>query len=753
MIKQALTVAKQEVKGLVDHPTAYVLAIAFLGVSLFLTFRNMYAMGVATLRPFFDLLPVLFAVLIPAITMRSLAEEERAHTLGWLLAQPVSEWEVVLGKFLGTWLFVLIVLAGTVPTGIGVLLVSDADPGIMFAQYLGAAFLAAQLTAVGLWASSITRNQITSFIVAAVISFVLFLIGLPGIQFGIPPIVAGAVGHLSVLSHFENVARGVVDLRDVIYFVSAAGLFIVLAVTAVSRARLSPRGADSKRLRTGTAVVAVIVIAVNLLGGQIHGRLDLTRGGLFTLSEGSRSILGGLDDLVQVTLFASQELPPEIQLELRDVRDLLSDMKGSSDGNLSVTEVNPDNSEDAAAQAAAYGVQQVEFNVMRNDEFEVRRGYYGLVATYADDREVFPVIDRTDDLEFRLVSAIARMTATSKKSVLFVSDAGAKPATAIPGMQDVLGDRYDLRAMSLTNDSLPAPSPDSVSVVVVAGPTGPLDSVTVRHIQSYVDRGGAALFLLDPIEIDPQTGESIPIHTGLEPLLAERGVRMADSVLVDLASSERVNVGQQGAFSVIAAYPLWPIVLPAGDNVMTRGMSGMTLGWAGAMEITDSTQATPIWVTSEAGGVRGATLSILPQQDFAPPEGQMGVRVAAAALDASQETEASGEGEGDGGGGPGRIVVVADGTFAEREFVQANPQNIIFVANAIDWLAQEEALIRIRSKDRTPPNLVFTSDTTRDVLKWGNLAGMPLLFALFGLFRVTGRRRRAEARWKEVVEP
>jgi ABC-2 type transport system permease protein len=746
MIKQMLTVAKQEVKSLVDHPTAYVLAIAFLGVSLFLTFRNMYGMGVATLRPFFDLLPVLFAVLIPAITMRSLAEEEKEHTLGWLLAQPVNEWGVVLGKFLGTWVFVLLVLAGTLPTAIGVLLLSDADPGIMVAQYLGAAFLAAEFTAIGLWASSITRNQITSFIVAAVISFVLFLVGLPGIQVGVPPIVAGALGRLSVLTHFGNVARGVVDLRDVIYFLSGAGLFLVLAVTAVSGARLARGRADSKRLRTGTAAIAVIVVVVNLLGGQIHGRLDLTRGGLFTLSGGTREILGNLNDLVHVTLFASSELPPEVQLELRDVRDLLSDMKGASDGNLSVTEVDPDDSEDAAAQASSYGIQQVEFNVMRNDEFEVRRGYYGLVATYADDREVFPVIDRTDDLEFRLASAISRMTATSKKTVLFVTDAGAKSSTAIPGIQQVLGERYNLRALSLTNDTLAAPSPDSFAVMVVAAPTGPMDSVAVRNVRSYVDAGGPALLMLDPVEVDPQSGQPIPIHTGLEPLLADRGVRVADSVVVDLSSAERVALGQQGPFSVIASYPLWPIVQPAGDNIVTRGMSGLTLGWAGALEITDSSQATPLWVTTEAGGVRDASMSILPQQDFASPEDQTGVRVVAAAIDTPPDSASA-------TGPPGRIVVIADGTFAEQEFVQSNPQNLVFVANAIDWLAEDEALIRIRSKDRTPPNLVFTSDTTQDLLKWGNLAGMPLLFALAGLFRVTGRRRRAERRWKEVVEP
>jgi ABC-type uncharacterized transport system involved in gliding motility auxiliary subunit len=97
------------------------------------------------------------------------------------------------------------------------------------------------------------------------------------------------------------------------------------------------------------------------------------------------------------------------------------------------------------------------------------------------------------------------------------------------------------------------------------------------------------------------------------------------------------------------------------------------------------------------------------------------------------------------------MIVVGDASFLESQFARANPQNVTFAANAIDWLAQDESLIRIRSKNRTPPALAFTSDWSRNFMKWGNLVGVPLLFVLFGVMRVTGRRRRAEARWKEVV--
>ena len=739
MSARVWTVAKQELRGYFDQPTAYVLAVAFLAISLFLLFRSMYAAGVASLRPLFDLLPILFAVFIPAATMRSLAEERRGGTLEWLLAQPLTETEVVLGKFLGDWLFVLAALAGTVPTALGVLLASPADGGIMVAQYVGAALLAAQLVALGLWASSFTRNQITAFIVAATLSFALFLIGLPVVQIGLPPSISGALARLSVVSHFENVARGVVDLRDVLYFASTAALFLVLATGAVARDRLSHGRPDYRRLKVGAGVTAVLVVVLNLLGSHIRGRVDLTRGNLFTLAEGTREIVGDLDDLVQIKLFASDELHPDIQLQLRDVRDLLADMARASNGNLVVSVMNPDEDDDAEEEANALGIYPVDFNVLSSDEFQIRRGYYGLAVTYADEREVMPIIERVDDLELRLASAIASMTTETRPGVAFVQGYGAKGPFEIPGLREGLADRFSLRSVDLSGDSAPPLSRDSTEIVVLAAPTQPVDSAALARVQDFVARGGAALLLLEAPQLDPQSPMASPLFSGAEKLLEGRGLSFEPQLVFDLASSERVSLGRRGLFNVISPYPLWPVTLPAGDHPTTRGLASLTLGWAGALEITDSTRVHPLWQTTEAAGLQEAGGLVMPDQDWNRPDEELAVRTVAAAVEPAE------------GSGEGRMVVVSDGSFAEGQFVQANPGNLVFLANAIDWLAQDEALMSIRAKDRTPPSLVFTSDLERNALKWGNLAGVPLLLALFGVVRVTGRRRRAETRWREVV--
>ncbi|MGD8289808.1 MAG: Gldg family protein, partial [Gemmatimonadota bacterium] len=626
------TVARRELKGYFDQPTAYVLIVAFLGITLFLAFRTMYASGVASLRPIFDLLPILFAVFVPAATMRTLAEERRSKTLEWLLAQPLNEIEVIVGKFLGDWLFVMLALAGTIPTAIGVLLVSDADAGIVIAQYIGAGLLAAQFVALGLWASSFTRNQITAFIVAAAVAFALFLIGLPIVQIGVTPAIAGFLARLSVLSHFQNVARGVVDLRDVVYFVSTCGLFIMLALGAVQRDRLSRGRTEWQRMRLGTIVVAALVLMVNLLGSYIRGRIDLTSNNLYTLEQGTRDLLGDLDDIVQVKLFASSELPPELQLQLRDVRDLLSDMRRASNGNLVVTDVDPDEDEDAAEEAGQLGIRPVEFNVLRDDQFEVRRGYYGLAVVYADDSDVTPVIQSTDDLEFRLASAIYDMTTTDRPGVEFVQGSGMKRPTDMQGLAQSLGDRYRIGSVDVAGDSAAAIDRDSTDVIVLAGPQQQLDSMAVQRIADFVDSGGAALMLIEPVRLDPQSPNVLPLTTGLEGFLTDHGVSVSKRVVADLASAERVNMGQQGIFQVIAPYPLWPIALPAGRHAITSGLNRLSMGWVGEVEIQDSTDVQPLWTTSDAAALQAVAAPVYPDQDWDFPEDELHTRVLAVAI-------------------------------------------------------------------------------------------------------------------------
>ena len=749
-MRRIRTVAQREVSGFFDHQTAYILVVAFLGLGLFLTFRTIYAMGIATLRPFFDLLPWLFAIFIPAMTMRSLAEERRSGTLEWLLAHPLRETEVVLGKFIGNWLFVLAALAGTIPTAFGLLKVSEADGGIMMAQYIGAALLAAQGVAIGLWASSLTRNQITAFMLAASVSFTLVIIGTPVVLIGLPPSLGVGVTNLSVLGHFQNVARGVVDLRDVIYFLSTAGLFLFMAVAIMSRERLSAGRSAYRRLRTGTAALIAVVVVLNLLGGNIRGRLDLTQQGLYTLSDGTQEILGGLDDIVTLKLVISDELPAELQPTLRDVADLVADLRRAADGQLVVENLNPNDDEEVAREARNLGITQNEFNVLRDDEFEVRRGWLGLALLYADQREVIPYINRTDDLEFRLVSAISAMTTDERQGVAFLTGFGSQGPETFPSFARALSERYDIQMIDLSVDTVPSLSRDSLDVVVVAGPQQPLGAPAVEAIESFIDAGGSALFLIDKHQVSPETPIMYPVFTGLESFLEAKGVGTDAGVILDHASNSNIDMGQQSFFRVVRPYPLWPIARRGDTHPTTRDLSNLSAGWATVLTVTDSA-VQKLWVTTEMGAIQAAGGIIMPDALLEPDPDDFQTLTLAVALDPAARGDGGSSGEGNGSAAEGRVIVVGDVDFLQEQFVRANPQNLVFTLNAIDWLAQDEALIGIRSKLRTPPVMAFTSEFQRALLKWGNLVGVPLLFVALGVVRVTGRRRRIEARWKALA--
>lgn len=745
-MKRTRIVAEREIQNFFDHPTAYILMLAFLGLSLFLAFRSIYALSLASLRPLFDLLPWLFAVFIPALTMRSVAEEKRTGTIEWLSSYPLGELEILMGKLIGNWFFVMLSLAGTLPMALGVFLLSEADPGIMLAQYIGASLLAMQGVAIGLWASTATKNQVTAFILATSVSFALVFIGTPVVLYGLTPFLGTALSRLSVMGHFENVARGVIDLRDIVYFLSTAGLFVAMAVGLLVKQRLSEQRESYKRLRAGIAILLGLVVVTNLLGGNIRGRVDLTRESLYTLSPGSEETLDNLSDLVTLKLFISDELPSELEPTLRDVRDLISDMSRAGGDNLVVETLNPGDDLDVAAEARSFGIIENEFNILRDDEFEVRRGWFGLALLYADRQEVIPFISGTADLEFRIASAISVMTTDKRPSVAFLTGFGALGENELPSLGRALMERYEVTSLDLSQEGDLGLNPENMDLVVLAGPKEPVSEKKVDEIENFISQGGGALILVDKHQISVETPTTSLVTTGLEEFLQKQGIGVDEGLVMDYGSNSNISMGPQGLFNVVRPYPLWPIGLKGNLHATTRDLNGLSAGWATAITIADSVENIErLWITTEAGGIQPPNSLIMPDALLQPdPDGFQTVTLAVAIGGGEAESTTNAVQNG-------RIIVVGDVDFLEESFIQVSPDNLIFAENAIDWLAQDEALIAIRSKTRTPPPIIFTSDFQKASLRWGNLIGVPLLIVIYGAMKVTGRRRRAEVRWGDFI--
>ena len=219
------TIFKKEYKAYFVSPIAYIVISVFLAIIGWLFFSTFFLDRQASLTRFFSLLPVTFAFIIPAVTMRLFSEEINIGSYEILLTLPVSFRDIIMGKFLASVAFIGVMLAPTLVYAISTSFLGELDWGPVLGGYIGAIFLGATFSAIGLLASSITRNQVVAFIIGMSVCFTLTLL-MDFILFFVPNVYVGLFQFLSANHHFQNIARGMVDSRDILYFLSVS--FIAL---------------------------------------------------------------------------------------------------------------------------------------------------------------------------------------------------------------------------------------------------------------------------------------------------------------------------------------------------------------------------------------------------------------------------------------------------------------------------------------------------------------------------------------------
>ena len=233
------TVCKRELRSYFATPVAYVFIVIFLVLSSAFTFYlgNFYERGQADLLPFFSFLPWLYLFLVPAVSMRLWSEERKSGTIELLLTLPITMWQAVVGKFLAAWAFIGIALALTFPLWLTVNYLGDPDNGVILASYIGALLMAGAFLAIGSCISAATRNQVVAFILTVVVCFLLVMAGFPlvldAFRSWAPQVLVDAIASLSFLTHFSSISKGVIDLRDLLYFVLMTGFWLYASAIVI----------------------------------------------------------------------------------------------------------------------------------------------------------------------------------------------------------------------------------------------------------------------------------------------------------------------------------------------------------------------------------------------------------------------------------------------------------------------------------------------------------------------------------------
>lgn len=236
-MKNILTIFRKELKSYFSSPVAYIVLVVFLIITGWFFTSSLFLGGVVTMRNVFDIIPFIFLFFIPAISMRTFSEEKKSGTIELLLTKPITDLDIVVGKFLAALTLTAIALAFTFVYVISLTFLGKVDMGSIIGSYIGLLFMSGIYISIGIFASSLTENQVVAFIISFLIVFALFMLN--KILIFLPTSVSSILEYISIDYHFSNIAKGVLDTRNIIYYLSGIVIFVLLTKTSLESRRWS----------------------------------------------------------------------------------------------------------------------------------------------------------------------------------------------------------------------------------------------------------------------------------------------------------------------------------------------------------------------------------------------------------------------------------------------------------------------------------------------------------------------------------
>ena len=226
----------KELRSFFNSAVAYIVMVVFLIIMGYFFVSNLFLMNMASLRTVFELTPFLLLFFAPAMTMRLISEEKKSGTLELLMTKPVREFEIILGKFLASWVLFILTLVPTLTYYVTISILGSLDIGPVIGGYLGLMFVSAVFMAVSVFGSALTENQVVAFIVSFLIVFILFVLDKSVVY--APGYLATTLEYLSIDYHFSNIARGIIDSRDILYYFSMTGFALFLGTVTLQKRRV-----------------------------------------------------------------------------------------------------------------------------------------------------------------------------------------------------------------------------------------------------------------------------------------------------------------------------------------------------------------------------------------------------------------------------------------------------------------------------------------------------------------------------------
>lgn len=753
---------RKELKSFFASLSGYVVLVFFLLANgLFLWVLpgnfNIPDSGMADLQPFFTLAPLLYLFLVPAICMRLFAEEKKSGTLELLFTRPVTVWQIVWAKYLAGFLLVVLSILPTFVYTFSLWMLAQPaghiDLGGILGSYAGLLFLAGIYVAAGVFASSLTDNQIIAFLYTLSIAFVSYM-GLD--LLGDIPAWADFQGEIQfwgISRHYEPMSRGVIAVADVFYFLSFIFLFIWLTV----------------RHFKGTAIrwfyVVPALILLNLLSARLTWQADITNDKRYTLSVQTRNLLRNTDRPVNVDIFLAGKLPAGMMRIQYSLTRMLEEFRRISGNNFRYNIIDPTDIQDKEEKKALVkylaerGIMPVNLNRRTEDETLSRQIIFPGMIVYDQSTEVSVnllqnvpgqtpeqnINHSVEALEYELTKAVRILMRNEVKSVAFLTGHGEIPYPEVEDMARMLAYYYQVDFVS----------PDSLAVdlkryrtLIVAKPVEDFSEQDKFIIDQYAMNGGSVLWCIDEVDVDHvalKQQETVPAvfrPLNIEDLLFRYGVRINPELLLDGNSVLIPVVTGMNGNSPVYHPGTWyysPLLYPRVPHPVTSGIQPVRVDYANSIDTVggkDGLKKTVLLSTSQYAAAMKTpcpvTLAITEEKMTSEKFNRKFIPVAVAVegrfkslfqfrnksgivdLPFKPESEY------------GRMIFIADGDII-RNKVKGIGENAVtvplgyddysgqmygnrdFILNCINWLCDDEGWMQLRGRNLS----LYLLDKTR----------------------------------------
>ncbi len=400
----ARRVCRKEINLFFASPVAWLFLASFAVLTLFIYFwvESWFARNIADVRPLFEWMPILLIFLSGALTMRMWSEERRSGTLEHVMTQPAGVWRFVFGKFSACLILLLLALLATTPLPVTAALIADLDWGPVAAGYLATCLLGATYISAGLFVSARTDNPIVSLIGSVALCGALYLVGSSTITGFFDDRVSEAMRTLGSGARFESITRGVIDIRDLFYYLSLIIGFLVLNVYVLEKERWAhavktPR---HRRWRTATGLIIANLVLANIWLARIPvPRLDLTEGNLYSISAPTHEVLEQLQEPLLIRGYFSARNHPLLAPLVPQLRDLLSEYAIAGGGKVRVEFVDPAKEPELEREAnERFGIRATPFQVADRHQATLVNSYFNILVSYGGE---YATLGFTDLVEVR----------------------------------------------------------------------------------------------------------------------------------------------------------------------------------------------------------------------------------------------------------------------------------------------------------------------------------------------------------------